>query len=193
MSSSYLGGDGCGPHFNNGSLARWRSEANRVGWEVAGTAVLPMALPLAAERKSDRVLYPAGVGELAARLDQARPAGFHRIMLRRAPAGAWAVTRAGEGTRPLHWTGLYTVRFSQSAERRTVKAVFNWAAFHVRFERELAASQTLALRALMAAGVAPDGWTRQWNRTAEGRRLLWLWAGLGVVAVGDAAGADVRG
>ena len=193
MSSSYLGGDVCGPHFNNWSLARWRAEANHSGWEVAGTDVLPMALHLAAERKNDRVLYPAGVGELAARLDQARPAGFHRIMLRRATAGALSVTRAGEGARPLQWTGLYSVRFSQSGARRTVKAIFNCAAFHVRFEHELTAGQQGALRALMAAGVAPDGWTKQWNRTSEGRRLLWLWAGLGVVAVGDAAGVGVRG
>ncbi len=193
MSSSYLGGDVCGSHFNNWSLARWRSEANRGGWEVAGTDVLPLALHLVAERENDRVLYPAGVGEVAARLDQVRPAGFHRIMLRRAIAGALDVARTGEGARPLHWTGLYSVRFSQSAARRTVKAVFNCSAFHVRFERELTADQGRALRALIAAGVAADGWTRQWNRTEAGRRMLWLWAGLGVVAVGEAAGPGVRG
>ncbi len=114
-------------------------------------------------------------------------------MLRRATTGALDVTRAGEGARPLQWTGLYSVRFSQSGARRTVKAIFNCAAFHVRFEHELTAGQQRALRALMAAGFAPDGWTKQWNRTAEGRRLLWLWAGLGIVAVGDAAGAGVLG
>ena len=58
MSASYLGGDVCGPHFNNWPVARWRAEANRRGWEIAGTDVLPMALHLAMERENHRVLFP---------------------------------------------------------------------------------------------------------------------------------------
>ena len=171
MPSSYLASDVCGAHFNNWSLARWRREARRTGWEVAGTAVLAPALHIVADDGKEKPLYPAGVGELAERLDQIRPAGFHRIMLRRAKSAVtiWC------------WTGIYTVKFSETSAR--LYAVSQG----IRFEAKLSAAQTDALKILLKAKVAPAGWEKPWARTEVGRRTLWLWRGLGVVAGPDMA------
>lgn len=167
MPSSYLASDVCGAHFNNWSLARWREEARRAGWEIAGTAVLPAALHIVADDGKEKPLYPAGVGELAARLDAVRPAGFHRIMLRRAAeATGW------------RWTGVYAVKFGATS------AKFHAATLGVRFETELTAPQAAALDNLRKTKVAPAGWARAWQRSAAGRRLLWRLVGLGVVATG---------
>lgn len=187
MSASYLGGDVCGPHFNNWSLARWRAEANRGGWEVAGTDVLPMALQLAMARKNHRALFPAGPGELAARLDQARPAGFHRIVLRRGVAGSLDAAFARKPEQRLRWTGFYSVRFSRSSGRQTGKAVFFCATFRLRFEWSLSRRQAAAVRLLAEAGAAPVGWLKSWRRSESDRRILWIWAGLGVVAADPAS------
>ena len=193
MSASYLGGDVCGPHFNNWALAEWRSRAHQAGWEVAGTDVLPLALQLAAERGNQASLFPAGVGSLAARLDQARPAGFHRIMLRRAKAGELDVPPGGgQAARRVYWTGLYSVELRRVSGRQTVKAVFRCPSLHVHFEQILAASRARALGVLRETGMASAHWTAEWNRTDAARRLLWLWAGLGVVAVGEAAAPAVQ-
>jgi hypothetical protein len=113
----------------------------------------------------ERALCPAGVGELAERLDQVRPAGFHRIMLRRA---------AAEG-RELRWTGLYTVKLSAGAAR------FYGATLGVRFEETLTAQQAALLQIIVETKVAPAGWARAMGRSDSGRRMLWRWTGLGVV------------
>lgn len=187
MSASYLGGDVCGPHFNNWSLAQWRSEANECGWEVAGTDVLAMALQLAVERGNHRVLYPAGSGELAARLDQARPAGFHRFMLRRAKVGALDL-RSGGRERRVCWSGLYSVRLDDAAAERTTRAVFRCPSLRLRFEWTLTRRQAEALKALVAAEATPPGWAERWARSEADREMLWLWNGIGAVAV-DRGGA----
>ena len=185
MSASYLGGDVCGPHFNNWSVARWQAEVNFSGWEIAGTDVLPMALRLAMERENHLPLFPAGVGALAARLDQARPAGFHRIMLRRAKPGALDMAFDRQPEQRLRWTGFFSARFIKTAHRRTVTAVLNCPTFRLRLEWELTSRQTDALRVLIDCRVAPEGWIKRWTRSEAARRLLWLWAGLGAVAVAD--------
>ena len=183
MSASYLGGDVCGPHFNNWSVAQWRSEANRSGWELAGTDVLPMALQLAMERGNQRVLFPAGPGEVAARLDAARPAGFHRMMLRRGRPGALDAAVGGRPRR-LRLTGLYSVRFTKSdSEQKHETAVFRCPIFQLRWSCELTREQANALRAMVASGEDDGDQQRVWGRTDASRRLLWLWAALGVVAV----------
>ena len=166
MPSSYLASDVCGGHFNNWPLAQWRQEARRAGWEIAGTAVLAPALHIVADDGKEKPLYPAGVGELAERLDQIRPAGFHRIMLRRAKAAAtiWC------------WTGIYTVKFSATSAR------FYAASQGVRFEAELTAPQIEALKILVKTKFTPKGWAKPWTRNDAGRRTLWLWVGLGVLA-----------
>jgi hypothetical protein len=166
MPASYLASDVCGAFFNNWSLARWRAEAAHHGWEIAGTAILAPALRLVMEGGRERALYPAGVGELAERLDQVRPAGFHRIMLRRAASGD------GE----LRWTGLYRVKLSAGVAR------FFAATLGVRFGETLRTRQAALLRILIETKVAPEGWARAMNRSDAGRRMLWRWAGLGVVA-----------
>jgi SAM-dependent methyltransferase len=183
MSATYLGGDVCGPHFNNWSVAQWRSKAHRGGWELAGTDVLPMALQLAMERANQSVLFPAGAGLVAARLDAARPAGFHRMMLRRGKAGALDVT-GGATARSWGWTGLYAVRFAKSSVgKNNETAVFSCPTFHLRWSCEVTKAQANALRGLVAAGGdAPQG-RHAWERDDASRRLLWLWTALGVVAV----------
>ncbi len=166
MPSSYLASDVCGGHFNNWPLAQWRREARRAGWEVAGTAVLAPALHIVADDGKEKPLYPMGTGELAERLDQVRPTGFHRIMLRRAAkkhAPSW------------RWTGLYTVKWSAGVAR------FYGATMGVRFEETLTAQQAALLQILIEAKVAPAGWARAMGRSDAGRRLLWRWTGLGVV------------
>jgi SAM-dependent methyltransferase len=168
MPSSYLASDVCGSHFNNWSLARWRREARRTGWEVAGTAVLAPALRLTMEGDHHRALFPLSVGELAERLDDVRPAGFHRVMLR----------RVAGGERLLCWSGLYTVKLGEGVAR------FYCATLGVRFEETLTTQQAALLQILIETKVAPMGWKRALGRIDAGRRMLWLWAGLGVVAEG---------
>jgi hypothetical protein len=183
MSGSYLGGDVCGPHFNNWSVAQWRLEANRSGWELAGTDILPMALQLAMERGNERVLFPSGPGEVAARLDAARPAGFHRMMLRRGRIGSLDASGVARPPR-LRWTGLYTVRFTKiDSARKNETAVFRCPTFQLRWSGELSREQATALRDLVATSGAGGILQSVWARTDASRRLLWLWAALGVVAV----------
>ncbi len=176
MPASYLASDVCGAHFNNWSLARWRAEAAQHGWEIAGTAILAPALRLAMDGGRERPLYPAGVGELAERLDQVRPAGFHRIMLRRAGAGE-GLEAGGHAVR---WTGLYAVKLSAGGAR------FFCATSGVRFEDVLTARQRALLQILIEEKVAPPGWARAFGGGDAGRRMLWRWTGLGVVAVREA-------
>jgi len=168
MPASYLASDVCGAWFNNWTLAKWRTEARRGGWEVAGTAILPAALRLAMEGDRHVPLYPAGVGELAERLDDVRPAGFHRIMLRR------AVRRGAEPS--LRWTGLYTVRVKAGAAR------FFAGASGVRFDTKLTTREAALLGILLEEKIAPTGWVEAWTRSEAGRKRLWEWEALGVVA-----------
>lgn len=167
MPASYLASDVCGAWFNNWSLARWRAAARRAGWEIAGTAVLPAALRLTMDEGRERPLFPADVGELAERLDQVRPTGFHRIMLRRA---------AALKTSGLAWTGLYTVKVSAGVAR------FFSATLGVRFEDALTTRQAAALRTLIEKRNTPTAGEYAWMRSDAGRRMLWRWRALGVVA-----------
>jgi SAM-dependent methyltransferase len=167
MPASYLASDICGAWFNNWSLERWRAAARRAGWEVAGTAVLPAALRLTMDDGRERPLFPAGVGDLAERLDQVRPAGFHRIMLRRA---------AAMKTSGLAWTGLYTVKVSEGRAR------FFSATLGLRFEETLTTWQAVALRTLVEGKNPTKVGENAWVRSDAGRRMLWRWRALGVVA-----------
>ncbi len=183
MSTSYLGGDICGPHFNNWPLAQWRAEANRCGWEVAGTAILPMALRLAMERDHHRELFPAGCADLATTFDQARPAGFHRIILRRGSVGSLDLPAAHSSASALCWTDFFSIRFSAPNPRRIIKATLRCPVFDLRLELALTSSHAAALRTLTATKVAPPGWTNLWQKNETSRRTLWLLAALGAVAV----------
>jgi hypothetical protein len=115
----------------------------------------------------ERPLFPAGVGELAERLDQVRPAGFHRIMLRRA---------AAMKTSGLAWTGLYTVKVSEGRAR------FFSATLGLRFEETLTTRQAVALRTLIEGKNRTKVGENAWVRSDAGRRMLWRWRALGVVA-----------
>ena len=192
MSASYLASDICGAHFNNWPLARWRTEANRAGWEIAGTDILPMALRLTMDRDHHRLLFPGGAGELAARLDQARSAGFHRIMLRRAEAGGLDLAFDRQPGPNVRWTGLYSARFLKPTGGPTMTCVLRCPLFHLRLEWALTLPQTKALLDLIETGTASSAALKPWTRTDAGRRLLWLWSALGVIAV-DAVPRDFSG
>ncbi len=183
MSASYLAGDICGPHFNNWPMDRWRSEANRCGWEVAGVWLLPLALRLTIEHGNHSPLFPAGIGEVAERLDRARPAGFHKIVLRRAKPGELDVEFGKNSERRLRWTGLYSVRFVRLPGSGTSTAVLRCPTFNLRLDWPLTAGQVETLRTLVDSGVFPIGWQRHWIRSEASRRILWLWTGLGVVTI----------
>ena len=180
-STSYLAGDVCGPHFNNWPLSRWRSAANRCGWELAGSTLLPLALGLTVESDHHRPLFPSGMGELADRIDQTRPASFHKLLLRRAAPGALDVFRASGRAVPLRWSGLYSVHFQRIKDGRTVLATFQCPTFHQRFDWSLTQRQAEALRTFVETGTASPNWLRHWGQSDAARRILWLWAGLGVV------------
>jgi len=183
MPASYLAGDVCGPHFNNWPLARWRAEAHRAGWEVAGTAILPLALRLAMDRDHHRPLFPAGCADLAVTFDQARPAGFHRILLRRAPPGGLDLPAARSSASTLCWTGGFSVKFSAPAARRPVTATLRCRTFNLRHEISLTPSQAAALRTLAESGFTPPGWLKPWLQNEKSRRALWLLTAFGVIAV----------
>ena len=185
MSASYLASDVCGPHFNNWPFARWRSEANRGGWEIAGVSLLPLALRLTVEEDHHRPLFPAGVGELAERMDLARPASFHQIVLRRAAPGGLDVINASGQEARLLWTGLYTARLTESPNGRKVTVILSCPTFSVQFASVLTPRQAEMLRAFAETGVTSTGWMHRWGRSEAARRILWLWAGLGVVALAD--------
>jgi hypothetical protein len=55
--------------------------------------------------------------------------------------------------------------------------------FHVRVEWTLTPAQAAALRAWVAAGISGEGQLAPWTRTQAGREMVWVWAGLGAVAV----------
>lgn len=178
MSSSYLASDVCGPHFNNWELARWRAEAARSGWEIAGTWLLPLAIRLTMDAARHRPLFPRGVGDLAGVLDQARPAGFHRILLRKASA-------IGDVPR---WSGLYSARFRETAKASTVPVVLASAVFNLGQDWTLTRRQADALRELIATGTAPAGWSGRWGRSEAARRILWQWEAFGAMTRSNAGG-----
>ena len=178
MSASYLASDICGVHFNNWSLARWRSEANRVGWEVAGSMLLPPSLRLISERNHDRILYPAGVGELAERLDQTRPASFHRLLLCPKTADDPNPFKGSECEQNLRWTGLYKLHMTvpKTAEKK-VFAVFKSRTLNLEFATELTKQQAFLVARLSEEASPMVGW----GRSEAARQILWLWVNMGVV------------
>jgi hypothetical protein len=129
---------------------------------------------------------------VAARLDQIRPAGFHRMMLRRAEAGGLDLAFDRKPGQRLRWTGFYSVRFLKTAGLRTVKAVLSCPTFHLCLDWSLTPRQAEALRILVVSAVSPEGWIKPWTRSEEARRILWLWVGLGVVAADAAASTGNR-
>jgi SAM-dependent methyltransferase len=183
MSASYLSSDICGAHFNNWPLARWRAEARRCGWEVASTGVLPLGQRLAMEGNNDLPLFPGGPGEIAERLDQARPAGFHRLLLRKSAEGALDLPTDPKDWTRLSWTGFYTARFSKPRRSSGVKIALHCPTLQLRAEWTVTSRQAEALRAWIAVGTLPDHSVKLWAQSATARRMLWLWVGLGVVAV----------
>lgn len=182
MSASYLASDVCGSHFNNWPLARWRSAARLGRWELAGSWLLPLALRLMMEGEKHRQLFPTGLGELAERLDQARPAGFHKLILRRAETAARGSIAAKERDEVLHWTGLYSVRFVKTPATGKVRVVLHAPVFNLSQDWLLAPGPAAALRRLVETGTTSAGWWRQWGRSEAARRILWLWTGFGAVA-----------
>ena len=184
-STSYLAGDVCGPHFNNWPLSRWRSAANHCGWELAGTALLPLALRLTLDGEHHRPLFPAGIGELAERIDLTRPASFHKLLLRPAAPGALDIFPASGRAAPLRWSGLYSVHFPRINAAQNVLATLHCPTFNLRLDCSLTRRQADALRTFIATGTASPSWIRHWGQSAAARRILWLWAGLGVVTPDD--------
>ncbi len=182
LSASYLANDVCGPFINSLPLAQWRAAAGRCGLDLAGVWLLPMTLRLAMEGDKCRPLFPAGIGDLAERLDQVRPAGFHRLLFRRQGQGPSDIPGAGTRKGSLLWTGLYSARFKAARAKGKVTVVLKCPVFDLRLEASLSVGQADALRALVASGASPAGWMARWGRTEAARRLLWLWTGLGVVA-----------
>ena len=189
-STSYLAGDVCGPHFNNWPLSRWRAAANRCGWELAGTTLLPLALRLTTDGEHHRLLFPAGIGELAEHLDLTRPASFHKLLLRRAAPGALDIFPADGRAVPLRWSGLYSVHFSRTKDSHKVPATFHCPTFHLRLDWSLTRRQAEALRTFVETGTTSPSWVRHWGHSAAARRILWLWAGLGVVTPDDLSRAE---
>ncbi len=172
--ASYLAGDICGPHFNNWPLSRWAREAASEGWEAVGTWLLPLALRLAMEGDHHHQLYPSGVSEVAVRIDEARPAGFHRILLRRSNG-----TEAGSGR--FRWTGLYAVRVKSGESKSTKRVLLTSKTLGLSAEFRLKTTQIEPLRKLVGNQNVSEGWVQLFGRNDEARRLLWLWEGLGVV------------
>ena len=173
MSSSYLAGDVCGPHFNNWPLARWNAEAAGSGWEMAATWLLPMALRLAMEDENHRLLFPAGTAELAERLDQARPAGFHKLLLRRCQSCV--------EQKPI-WTGLYTIRIRKTPGRPPLLATFSSTFLGLSFDLSLTEKQATQLRLATRSKTAEPAPLLDWPRSQEARRSLSLLEGFGVIA-----------
>ena len=181
MSASYLAGDVCGPHFNNWPLTRWRAEARDCGWEIAGSWLLPLALHLLTEGEKYRPLYPASFGELAERLDHARPAGFHKLVLRRAHPEPSSGRESSASESTLRWTGLYSARFPKSPRSAAITVTLHSTVLNLRLNFALTPRQAEALRELIAHGATAPDWQPRWGRTEAARRMLWLWSGLGVV------------
>ena len=175
MPISYLAGDVCGPHFNNWSLGQWRSAANKSGLELAATWLLPMALRLAIEDDRNTPLLPREVGSLAERLDQARPAGFHKLIFRKSPGTA-------EDGRGLKWTGLYRVRVANGESKGTKRVFLTSKTLGVNAEFKLKATQIEPLRRLVGTQKRSEVWSDQRWQNDQARRVLSLWEGLGAVA-----------
>ena len=187
MSASYLASDVCGPHFNNWSLARWRTEFRASGWEIVGSSLLPLALRLTLEGDHWRLFTPSNVGELAESLDHARPASFHQLLLRRPLVGG-REPGGGPGSGPdlaWYWTGLYTLRLGRPDARGRVPAVLSCASFKLSLAWVLSRRQVTAVKKMIENGSAPAGWLGQWGRSETDRRALSIWAGLGIVAPGE--------
>ncbi len=173
-SASYLAGDICGPQFNNWPLGRWAREAAREGWETVGAWLLPLALRLTMEGDHHHQLYPSGVSEVAVQIDEARPAGFHRMLLRRSNG-----TAAGGGR--LRWTGLYAVRVKEGESKRTKRVLLTSKTLGLSAEFQMKTTQIEPLRKLVGTQKASEEWSQLFGRNDEARRLLWLWEGLGIV------------
>lgn len=182
--ATFLAGDICGPHFNNWSLARWRDTAARAGWRLAGSSLVPTQLRRTLDDAAYQPLYPAKLDDLAVRLDAATPASFHRLLLRRAPAGA----STWDGTEPavpcaVRWTGLYSLRLTPARRGGPGWARLRSQELLLQLEWPLSAPEAAAVRRLARARGRAIPWPAGWPRTKAARRTLWLWAGFGVITV----------
>lgn len=185
MPATYLAGDVCGSHFNNWPIEQWRKAAHQTGWEIAGLGILPPALSLLLATDQHHLLYPATLGALAEILDHARPAGFHRLVLRRSAAGSLDALNPTATDAPLVWTGLYSVRFRSGDASSRVRAAFRSMVLDLPFESTLGIADAQILRRLAASGSLPAADFARWRRRKTIRPLLWLWSHLGVIAVGN--------
>lgn len=82
---------------------------------------------------------------------------------------------------PLRWSGLYSVHFPRAKADQKTQATFHCPTFNLRFDCPLTRRQAEALRTFIETGTASPSWLRHWGQSEAARRILWLWAGLGVV------------
>lgn len=182
--ASYLSSDVCAAHFNNWSLGRWLDTAGRAGWQPAASWALPALLRQTLEGATHRPLFPADPGTLLTCLDEASPASFHRLLLRRAgrPRGRWNDT-APDRPWALRWTGLYTLRIRPGRRGGQAWAVLRCPTFNLQIDWPLSAREHVAATKLARARDSWSVWPAGWPDTEAARRTVWLWAGFGAVAV----------
>ena len=143
--------------------------------------LLPLSLRLTTEGGHHRLLFPAGVGKLAERLDQTRPASFHQLLFLRKTRDDRDIFAYPEFDGRLRWTRLYTVKFVQSGERGGVQAIFSSRTFNLQFASKLTSRQATGLSKWLRTPTEPLEWATHWGRSETVRQMLWLWTGLGVV------------
>ncbi len=184
MIAGYLASDVCGVHFNHWPLARWRAAAHHAGLELVATVQLPHTLRRLVAEPPDRALFDQGPGALAALLDWADPAGFHRLLLRPGKPGDFDLAAGGGIAARVCWTGLYSLRLSprQPGNRRTV--ALDAPAFRLALRWPLPERQAFALLELSRTGSAGPGWWRVLGSGAAARRRLRFWQGLAILAPG---------
>lgn len=189
--AGYLASDVCGVHFNNWALSQWRAEANRAGLEVVGSVQLPHTLRRLVGARPAAPVFDRTIGALAALLDRADPAGFHRLLLRPGRPGDFDLTAGPGAASQVCWTGLYSLRPGRrdTAGRRIV--ALDSPAFRLALRWPLPERQARALHELARAGAAAGpSWRRNFGPGAAARGLLRLWQGLAILAPGGPAGTS---
>lgn len=188
LPASYLAGDVCGHLFNNWGIRRWGEVARRAGWQLRTSWMQPALLRTTLPASTHRSLFPAEVTEVLARLDEASPGSFHRLLLQSGTDAepAWDGSRSPSEVE-LRWSGLYSFQLQRARRNARPLAILRCPALNLRLEWPLNAAQADFV-AQLAHTDAP--WVRCpaacW-RTEAGRRLLWLWSGFGVIVARRAA------